>query len=379
MEIGMFFRGTMTPLSRASEFYFMFKNTKFDEYFMNDYNWELAYYNLIDKHDIRLESDFVYDVNFMWDCASYPEMESIIKANPDKMFYELCPINLDHHLPKKASKDYPNVKYIVSEITDEKDCIFDLSLVLNRFVYHRDWNTHYYLRDTFKQITKKEFRLDYSVYLPFKPNRIKYLRYFYKRYKNLFYSVNSFHIKNIKENEILNKYNPELFGQYERMKDMYKEDLGFIINLPKEYIIDDFYQGNGGLDYKINFRKFLNTTIKSDISILMETDNGDYGDMQKNLVTEKTYDLLAVGKPFIAMCKVTDDFMEKFGFINYKNLKIFSGKNELQIIDYISKLTNDEYDILKNELYEIANENMKIFDDYIKNNKFIEKLIDANK
>ena len=380
MDIGIFFRGTTTPLVKASEFFYMFKNTKFDEFFYTEYNWELAYYTLIDKHDIRLEPDFLFDVNFLWDCANYPDTEFMIKNNPDKLFYELCPINLDHHIPKKANETYPNLKYLVSEITDEEDCIFDLSLVLNRFIYHKDWNTHYYLRDTFKYIADadKQYRMDYSVYLPFKPNRIKYLRWFYKRYKNLFYSVNTFHIKNIQQNDLLDKYDIDLHKQYERMADMYKEDLGFILNLPKENLIDDFYDGNGGLDYKINFRKFVNTTIKSDISILMETDNGDDGDMQKNLVTEKTYDLLAIGKPFIAMNKVTDDFLDKFGFINYKKIKQFKGKNELQIIDYICKLADGEYKKLKQELYELANENIKIFDNYIKKNTFIEKIVNGN-
>ncbi len=141
-----------------------------------------------------------------------------------------------------------------------------------------------------------------------------------------------------------------------------------------------FFEGNGGLDYKINFRKFTNTTIKSDISILMETDNGTEGDMQKNLVTEKTYDLLAIGKPFIAMCSVTDEFMEKFGFINYKNLDIFKEFKDLKrLIHFILTAKDDVYLNIKIQLYEAANQNMKIFDNYLSKNTFIENIIDENR
>ena len=81
MDIGIFFRGTTTPLVKTSEFFYMFKNTKFDEFFYTEYNWELAYYTLIDKHDIRLEPDFLFNVNFLWDCANYPDTEFLIKNN----------------------------------------------------------------------------------------------------------------------------------------------------------------------------------------------------------------------------------------------------------------------------------------------------------
>lgn len=378
MDIGVFFRGSNTPLTKVSQFFYLFKNNRFSEYFYSEYNWELGYYTLIDKYDIRLEPDFLMDVNFLWDCADYPDTENLINMHPEKMFYELCPIFLDHHLTKKPTKEYSNLKFLVSEITDEKDCIFDLSLVLNHYIYHKDFNSHYILRDTFKYVAaaEKPYRMDYSVFLPFKPNRIKYLKWFYKRYKNLFYSVNSFHLQNIKDNDLLNKYNVDYHQQYARMAHMFKEDLGFVLNLPKENIINDFWEESGGLE-KILIRKFTSSTIKSDIAILMETDNGDDGDMQKNLVTEKTYDMLAIGKPFISMCSVTDLFLDKFGFINYKNIEKFKGKNELQIIDFICKLEQIEYQKLKEELYEIANENIKIFDRYVKNNSFIEKIIDG--
>jgi len=150
--------------------------------------------------------------------------------------------------------------------------------------------------------------------------------------------------------------------------------------MDKEFIVDDFFDGNGDLDYKILFKKFINTTIKSDISILMETDNGTEGDMQKNLVTEKTYDMLAVGKPFIAMCTITDEFMEKFGFINYKKLEIFSKfTDETRIIHHILTCKEDEYELIKKELYKVAKENMEIFDSYVKNNTFIENIINEIK
>jgi hypothetical protein len=102
--------------------------------------------------------------------------------------------------------------------------------------------------------------------------------------------------------------------------------------------------------------------------------------MQKNLVTEKTYDMLAIGKPFIAMCPVTDEFINKFKFVNYKKLSIFSNYNtELEIIDYILTADESTYQTIKTELYLAANENIKIFDTYVKNNTFIENIINENK
>lgn len=380
MEIGIFFRGENSPLSKVSELFWIFKNSKYDMVGLNDFQWEYAYYKLIDEFDIRLVPDFECDVNFVWDAANDPYLENIIARNPDKIFYELCGLNLDHHIPKKSSKEYPNLKYLVSEITNEEDCIFDLALLLNRYVYHKDWNFHYSLRETFSMIDSKPFRMDYSVYLPFKPNRIEWAKWFYKRYDKLFYSVNNFHIEMIKHNTEYNKYNRELFEQYQNMEQMYKDDISFFTAMDKKYLVDDFFEGNGGLDYKINFRKFTNTTIKSDISILMETDNGTEGDMQKNLVTEKTYDLLAIGKPFIAMCSVTDEFMEKFGFINYKHLDIFKEFSDLKrLIHFILTAKDDVYFEIKKQLYEAAEHNMKIFDNYLSKNTFIENIINENK
>ena len=90
--------------------------------------------------------------------------------------------------------------------------------------------------------------------------------------------------------------------------------------------------------------------------------------------------MLAVGKPFIAMCPVTDQFMEKFGFKNYKKLEIFNKCiDETRIIHYILTCKEDEYQSIKKELYQVAKENMEIFDSYIKNNTFIEKLLNENK
>lgn len=380
MEIGVFFRSPNLDIQKVASLFWIFKNSKYHLKQLNDFQWEYAYYKLIDVHNIRLVPDFECDINFLWDCCDVIEIQQLIKRNPDKKFFELCPLNLDHHIPKKADADYPNLFYLTSEITNEENCIFDLSLLLNRYVYHKDWNYHYLLRETFGMINTKPYRMDYSIYLPFKPNRIKYAKLFYKRYKTLFYSVNNFHTEMIKNNIEYNKYNQSLLEQYQNMESMYKDDLGFFVNMDKEFIIDDFFDGNGDLDYKINFKKFINTTIKSDISILMETDNGTEGDMQKNLVTEKTYDMLAVGKPFIAMCAVTDQFMEKFGFINYKKLEIFNKfTDELRIIHHILTCKENEYELIKKELYEIAKQNMEIFDRYVNNNTFITNLIDENK
>jgi hypothetical protein len=380
MNIGIFFRGNPIPLQKVSDLLWMFKNTKYSEYFYNDFNWQIAVETLAKTHNINLWPGIVYDVNFLWDCSNDSEVLNLIELNPSKKFYELSPLNLDHHNPKKPNTNLPNLFYLVSEITDDTDCIFDLGLLLNRYVYHQDWNFHYYLRETFKLISNKNYRMDFSLYLPFKPNRIKYSKYFYKKYDKLFYSINNFHILNIKNKNIHTNYNSELSQQYKRMEEEYDEDLEFFYNLEPQYITNDFSDGNGGLDYKINFRKFTSSTIKSDISILMETWDGHKNDMQKNLVTEKTYDMLAIGKPFIAMCPVTDEFINKFKFVNYKKLSIFSNYNtELEIIDYILTADESTYQTIKTELYLAANENIKIFDTYVKNNTFIENIINENK
>jgi hypothetical protein len=53
MEIGVFFRGENTPLSKISELFWIFKNSKYDTKVLNDFQWEYAYYKLIDEFNIR--------------------------------------------------------------------------------------------------------------------------------------------------------------------------------------------------------------------------------------------------------------------------------------------------------------------------------------
>lgn len=375
MDIGIFFNGTPIPYDRLQELLFVFKNTKYDNFYFNDFYWKIALKQLEEKN-INLKLETLCKVNIIWDCTQNTEIIKLIKDNPDKIFYEFSTLKMDHHLPKKPNEELNNLFYLVSEITDDKDCKFDLSLLLNYLVWHNDWSYHFHLRETFKLITNKDYRMEFCIYFPFKENRLKYIKHFYKKYDNLLFSINKFHLQNLKNIELLK--DTHLYEFYLRLKRDFSDDINYINSFDSNYFVDDFCDGIGGLDHKINFKKFINTTIKSDISILIETDNGEQWDRQKNLVTEKTYDMIMVGKPFISLCKVTDDFIEKFGFINYKKIKAFEGKTELEIIDFLLTLNDTEYTLIKNQLYDIAKTNIQIFDNYIKENTFIEKLINGN-
>ena len=374
----MFFNGTDTPKERLQELFFIFKNTKYDDFYFNDFYWNIALEKLKTDHNIHFQLEKVCEINLVWDATQNELIVDLIKKNPNKIFYELSTLKMDHHLPKKPNEELKNLYYLVSEITDDTDCIFDLPLILNRIGWHHDWSYHYHLRETFSLINNKKYRMDFSIYFPFKPNRIKYIKTFYKKYNNhLFFSINKFHFQNLNNIELLR--DTHLFEFYNKIKTDHPNDVEYFKLMDEKYFVDDFSDGTGGLDHRINFKKFVNTTIKSDICILMETDNGEEWDRQKNLVTEKTYDMLAIGKPFISLCKITDDFIEKFGFINYKHIDLFKEKTELEIIDFILTTDAETYNTIKKELYELAIQNIKIFDNYIKNNTFIENIINKYK
>ena len=75
MEIGVFFRSPNLDIQKVATLFWMFKNSKYDLKNLNDFQWEYAYFKLIDVHDIRLVPDFECDVNFLWDCCDVKEIQ----------------------------------------------------------------------------------------------------------------------------------------------------------------------------------------------------------------------------------------------------------------------------------------------------------------
>jgi hypothetical protein len=65
------------------------------------------------------------------------------------------------------------------------------------------------------------------------------------------------------------------------------------------------------------------------------------------LITEKTIDLLSIGKPFIYNSKIVDKFNRRYGFIDY-NKSVFNviGEDIVSIIKTISNMHIQEYEVL---------------------------------
>jgi hypothetical protein len=117
--------------------------------------------------------------------------------------------------------------------------------------------------------------------------------------------------------------------------------------------------------------------LKSDIALYNESspEEDDYSSMDY-LITEKTIDLLSIGKPFIYNSKIVDRFNLRYGFIDY-NKTIFNdmGDDMLSIIKIISDMNIGKYEELLASLKKISQKNLKKLEEYKGKNTFLYNLI----
>jgi hypothetical protein len=279
-------------------------------------------------------------------------------------------------LPTESALDYlekrkPNLKLLSPVLLDHPNLIFDLSVVLNYNLHDDKWGKiHYSAKNLFSAITHKPYRIDYSIREVRKINRIE-----------LFLKLID---SNLNDTIKLNIHN--LFLEEKDMYELTKQyfhNLGHseyferIISLDTKYYSSDLLFGGHYTHQSWPVGKLVNHTLKSDISMYHESapEEDDFTTMDY-LITEKTIDLLSIGKPFIHNSKIVDDFNTKYGFVNY-NKSVFRnlGKDKIEIIEYISNLSIMEYGELITTLNKLAQQNLKKLEDYKCKNTFLSSLI----
>jgi hypothetical protein len=150
-----------------------------------------------------------------------------------------------------------------------------------------------------------------------------------------------------------------------------------LISLDSEYYSVDELVGGEYTHQVWPMGKLVNHTLKSDIALYNESspEEDEYSSMDY-LITEKTIDLLSIGKPFIYNSKVVERFNIRYGFIDY-NKSIFNdmGKNTIDIIKTISDMHIKEYEELVDSLKKLSQRNLKKLEEYKGKNTFLYNLI----
>lgn len=277
-----------------------------------------------------------------------------------------------------ANTNFPNLYFLGSNIFESSNHIFDLSLVLNLNNHNDNWGIyHYEARNLFKSVYRKNFRLDYCFREVKKENRVKFLL-------ELLDFLSESELKNIK----ISAHGDFLINQdyYEETKSFFERENHLSLFLELEKVDRKFFSFDkllnsipGFNSWPIN-KLFLNT-FSSDISCYFETarDTKRAGNVQSTmmyLITEKTIDLLNVGKPFIHLSNNVDVFLNKFGFINY-NTEVFDSiaSDKRELVKKILNMESSQYERMLNQLKNMSIENCKILDSYYKNNTFLFNLL----
>jgi hypothetical protein len=268
-------------------------------------------------------------------------------------------------------ENYPNLKLISPSLIEHPNLIFDLSLVLNYNLYDDKWGAiHYNSRNLFKVIQYKPYRVDYSIREIRKINRIK-----------LFLELMDSDLKNNIKLTIHNLFlhDTEMYTQSKKYFEDNQRPEYFekLISLDNEYYSVDELEGGEYTHQVWPIGKLVNHTLKSDIALYNESspEEDEYSSMDY-LITEKTIDLLSIGKPFIYNSKVVERFNARYGFIDYNN-SIFDnmGKNKVDIIKTISDMHIKEYEELIGSLKKLSQRNLKKLEEYRDKNTFLYNLI----
>lgn len=269
-------------------------------------------------------------------------------------------------------KYHNNLYFIAPLIIDNPHIIFDLSYTLNYNLYDSKWgNIHYSAKDLFFAIERKPFRIDYTVREVKKINRIKLFLDLIESEVNSKLKI-SIH-GNFITDENLNTQVKEFFERSEL-----NEYFDKIISLDSVYYNNDSINGEEYLHQDWPVNKLLSNTLKSDIALYFESgpELEEWRPMD-NLITEKTIDLLSIGKPFIYINNIVKTFNVKYKFIDY-NRTIFDeiSTDKIELVKIITDMGDREYTELLNSLKEIVVKNSIKLEKYKENNTLLEKIID---
>jgi hypothetical protein len=292
-----------------------------------------------------------------------------IKTIPIFLLSPIVDCNTSYGYLSELNFTPSNLNFISPTINNLYNTYFDLSLILNYMINDDKWGKyHYAAYELFNSIKLKECRVDYSVREIKKINRIKFLYRLIDTHlnENIKISVHNSVLSTEESYKLVEEYFTkfELHDEFDKIK-----------NINKKYLsIDD-------IDKNFNswvLNKLYNHTLKSDISIYFEcgTESDIIKDCMNDLITEKTIDLLSIGKPFIYMNKSVGTFLEEFGFRDY-NKEVFDGisKDKVELVRKISFMPMSEYDSLLKKLSILTTKNRKRLDEIIKNNTFLYNLI----
>ena len=267
--------------------------------------------------------------------------------------------------------NHPNLVFTTPSLIPHPNIIFDLSLILNYNLYDLKWGAiHYNSKDLFKTIVTKPYRIDFSIREVRKANRIK-----------LFLELIDSGIKNnikltIHDLFLYRDDMRELAKQYFIQNDC-EEYFEKIISLESKYYSGDSLESETFLYQEWPLNKLINHTLLSDISCFFESAPEGKAEITMDyLITEKTIDLLSIGKPFIYNNRIVKKFIQQFGFIDYT--KFFPPKiasSSFNMVKYVSELNEVDYLLLLNNLNKAAQRNLKKLEEYRDKNTFLYNLI----
>ena len=273
-----------------------------------------------------------------------------------------------------AYKRFPNLIFLGSNIFESPNQILDLSLVMNMNSHNENWGVyHFKARDLFETVRRKNFRIDYSFREVKKENRVQ-----------LFLKMTQ-HLR--KEEKIKISAHGGFFNDanyYNDVKNFFEKSnmLSTFLEFEKVekrfFSFDELRTATAGYGvWPVN--KLFNNTFSSDISFYYETarekDCGILNTMNY-LITEKTIDLLNIGKPFLHLSSNVEIFLKKYGFANY-NTEIFQKISDdvICLAQEICKMDESKYEKLLNKLDELVQHNLRRIDRYYKENTFLNNLI----
>lgn len=269
-------------------------------------------------------------------------------------------------------ENHPNLQLVTPTMYNHPNIIFDLSVVLNYNLYDYKWGAvHYNSKELFRIIQNKLYRVDYSVREVKKENRIKLLLELInsKLRDNVKMTVHDSFLHNEKQFNLTKDYFTNILHRPE-----YFERLN---SLDKKYYSTDSLENQTYSYQEWPMNKLINHTLKSDISLYFESapELHDFVSMDY-LITEKTIDLLAIGKPFIYTNAIVEKFMDRCGFIDY-NKSIFNNisRDRVELIRQISYMPEGQYKEMVGKLMEQSHKNIKKLEEYLQNNTLLERLI----
>lgn len=327
--------------------------------------------NILSKHGIKVVTkDYNNDINGI-DVIITDDLHicESIKTIPIFLLSPIVDCNTPLGYLNELNFTPSNLNFISPTINNLSDTHFDLPLILNYMVNDDKWGKyHYAAYELFNSIKFKEYRVDYSVREIKKVNRIKFLCQLIDTHFNGNIKI-SVHNSVLGTDESYREAE-EYFSKLELNTEFDK-----IKNIDKKYLSVD------NIDKTFNIwalNKLYNHTLQSDISIYFESGSemGSIKDVLDNLITEKTIDLLSIGKPFIYMNKTVGTFLKDFGFRDY-NKEIFDyiSKDKVELVRQLSFMPMSDYVSLLKKLSILTSKNRKRLEEIIKNNTFLHNLI----